>query len=70
MEKVFFNLAKDLQMEEMIEQDFPHLMSSDSLKEKIKKDFNLVDFTSISTDNLARKLAANPLMIRDIYTYR
>lgn len=69
MEKMFYNLATDLQMEERIEQDFPHLATvSTSRKEQIKQVFGFDDFLSFSTEELAQHLAAYPELIRDIYT--
>lgn len=69
MEKVFYHLAKDLRSQEKMESVFPHLASSDSIKERIKKEFGFADFSSVSTLTLAEKLAAHPEKIRDICTH-
>lgn len=70
VEKVFYHMAKDLRAQEKMESVFPHLASSDSIKERIKKEFGFTDFSSMSTKALAEKLAAHPEKIRDICTYR
>ena len=70
MEEVFYHLAEELKQEEMVEQDFPHLVSDHSIKEKIKREFNIENLLLISTEDFAQKMASNPLIIRYISTTR
>lgn len=66
--KFYLHLAFDAKTEEQMERDFPLLFPEDESKvAKIKKEFNLDELSSLSTEKLAHIFAEQPEKIQAIY---